>query len=518
MRVLLINSNRKGDMLAAAPIGLCYVASAVESAGHSVKTLDLCFAGKRVFSEVSNLVRSFAPDVVGVSVRNIDNVNMLHSISYLPDVAGLMEHLRLVTASPVVIGGSAASLAPEAILRFLKADYIVVSDGEEPFQRLLKCLDSHKAPSEIPGVGMMVNGSFHLTPPSLNGFNGKAPDIGRWVDTSLYRKIGASYNIQAKRGCRRRCIYCTYNQSLEGAHLRLRDPVDVVDEIEDALKKYRPNCFEFVDSVFNDPVGHSRAILEEIVRRPWKALFTAMGVHPKGLDREYLDLMWRAGFRSLMITPESASDKMLNAYRKGFTKQDVLDAANALNRTAFAVWWFFMIGGPGETNDTLKESLDFVLTNLQKKGRAATHVAQFFLGVRLYPGTALWKMAQEQGFVNGTPDPLEQAWYLSEELNLDGAWSQMLDAAAICPEVYLGFDERVLAFSRTIVAVCRLLRLKGPYWKYMRFGNVIGIKTGIRFMFKPRDVSGLIRKALIRQSYSGPLLGKFQDHLVVPES
>ena len=120
-------------------------------------------------------------------------------------------------------------------------------------------------------------------------------------------------------------MYCTYNQSLEGARLRLRNPIDVVDEIEDALKKYGPDTFEFVDSVFNDPVDHSMSILEEIIKRPWKARFTAMGVHPRGLDKQYLALMWRAGFRSLMITPESVSDTMLANYSKGLKAKMFLE-------------------------------------------------------------------------------------------------------------------------------------------------------------------------------------------------
>ncbi len=515
MRVLLINSNRKGDMLAAAPIGLCYVASAVEAAGHSVKALDLCFSRKKVFNEVELAVRSFQPEVIGVSVRNIDNVNMLHPISYIPDTLKLIEKIRRLTDCPIVVGGSAVSLAPEAVLKLLKADYVVVSDGEGPFTNLLEYIGNGKEVFQIPGVGRLVNGVFNLTPPVMNGFVSRGPDIGRWVDTSSYRKIGAAYNVQTKRGCRRQCVYCTYNQSLEGVHLRLRDPIDVVDEIEEALKKYGPETFEFVDSVFNDPLNHSISILEEIIRRPWKARFTAMGVHPKGLDNQYLDLMWKAGFRSLMITPESASDTMLANYRKGFTSDDVLKAACALNKTAFAVWWFFMIGGPGETNETLQTSLDFVLNNLKKNGRAVTHVAQFFIGVRLYPRTALWKLAVKQGFVNGMTNPLDQVWYVSEELDVDEAISQMFHAAAVCPEIYLGFDEKVLSFSRAIAGIGRLLRLRGPYWKYMRLGNVLGIKTGIRFIFKPANAAGLIRKALVRQSYSGRLVNGFGEPLPV---
>jgi len=282
--------------------------------------------------------------------------------------------------------------------------------------------------------------------------------------------------------------------------------VEVVDEIEDALHKYGPKSFEFVDSVFNDPVDHSVQILEEIIRRPWKADFTAMGMNPRRLDDWYLDLMWRAGFRAFMITPESASPIMIRNYRKGFAPDDIIHAAEAINRTAFAAWWFFMIGGPGETNHTLQESLDFALKYLQKNGRPVTHVAHFFTGVRVYPRTALWDIACREGFVHSDMDAAETLWYLSEDLDLDQAVEQMSAAAATCPEIYLGFDERVLVFSKAAAMIFKLLKLPTPYWRYFRAANRVGLSTGIRFMFRPRDIAGLLKDSLRRQGYAGRLV------------
>lgn len=506
MRVLLINSNRKVDFLAAPPLGICYVAGAAEAAGHEVRVVDLCFSGARVRGRIKDAIRSFAPQVIGLSVRNIDNVNMLHPVEYLPEIVKITDHVRRFSDACLVVGGSGASLMPEEVIRRLRADYIVVSDGEESFVRLLGALEKGESPVGIPGVGTLLDGRFQITAPQLSEFEGKTPELGRWIDTRPYQKIGSAYNIQTKRGCRQRCIYCTYNQSLEGNALRLRPPMEVVDEIEESLFKYRPETFEFVDSVFNDPRDHSVAILEEIVRRPWKANFTAMGVHPRNLDDKYLDLMWRAGFRSFMITPESASDRVLKAYRKGFTSDDVARAAEAINKTAFAAWWFFMIGGPGETNETLQESLDFALKHLLKSDRLATHVAHFFIGVRLYPGTKLWEIALEEGFVDATTNPLHNQWYMSEDLDLDRAVDQMTRAASICPEIYLGFDERILVFSRIAAVFFKMFRFPKPYWKYFAPVNRFGLWSGLRFMYRPPDIPFMIRDTLRRQGYQGRLI------------
>ncbi|MEW6114989.1 MAG: cobalamin-dependent protein [Thermodesulfobacteriota bacterium] len=507
MKVLLINTNTKKDLLAAPPLGLCYVAEATENAGHEVQVLDLCFS-KHLERDIKQSVARFSPDAIGLSVRNIDNVNMLNQVLYVPEAIEIARHIRSVTTVPLVVGGSGASLIPEQILKHLAADYVVVSDGEESFPRLLASLQEGRPPDVVPGVGMMREGRFHLTPPQMGRFTWGNPDLGRWLDMRGYQSIGGSYNLQTKRGCAQNCIYCTYNQALEGNKLRLRSPKDVVDEVEEAVLKYRPHTFEFVDSVFNDPLEHSVRILEEIIRRPWKAHFTAMGVSSKNLDSPYLDLMWRAGFRSFMITPESASSEMLKNYQKGFTQDDVMRAAEAIGRSEFAAWWFFMIGGPGETNETLQESLDFALNHLQKKGRRVTNVAHFFSGVRIYPRTVLWDIAVRDGLISADADPLQPLWYISPALDLDLAVEQMIDAARRAPEVYLGFDERILIFSKAAALFFEFFRFRRPYWRYFRAANAFGLKSGIRFMFKPPDVAAVFRQALARQGSPQAILRK----------
>jgi len=145
MRVLLVNTNRKADLMTAPPIGLCYVATATRSARHEVRVLDLCFAGRHAAKNLRASISSFAPDVVGLSVRNVDNANMLRPVSYLPGVCELVAEVRRLSAAPVVLGGSGASLMPEAVLRHVGADAVVVSDGEVSFLRLLDALASGKS-------------------------------------------------------------------------------------------------------------------------------------------------------------------------------------------------------------------------------------------------------------------------------------------------------------------------------------------------------------------------------------
>ncbi len=505
MRILLVNSNLKDDFLAAPPIGLCYIAGATEDAGHETRVVDLCFR-KNVKSELGRAIKGFSPDVVGISIRNIDNANMLHEICYVPEAEEIVRHVRSLTDARIVIGGSGASLSPARILERLGADFVIVSEGERSFVELLDRIERWVPADDVPGVGLMADGRFHLTPPQLADFAGVNPRVGRWIDLRPYQKMGSSYNVQSKRGCRQRCIYCTYNQVLEGSRLRLRSPVEVVDEIEEAVYAYNPESFDFVDSVFNDPYDHCVEILEEIVRRPWKTSFTTMGVSPKNIDLKFLELMWKAGFHSFMITPEAASETMIRNYGKGFSIEDVVKAAEAVRKTRHTALWYFLIGGPGETNETLQETIDFTKRYLSSDTRPPYSMANYFLGVRIYPNTKLWSIARREGFIHDDSDPLMPLWYISEDLDVDRAVEQMIELAKVRPEVMLGFDEKYTSLSRMTAFFGELLHMDKPYWRHIWGLNQLLMKTRLRFVFKPPNIADRLRSLLERQGYRGPLL------------
>jgi anaerobic magnesium-protoporphyrin IX monomethyl ester cyclase len=495
MRVLLINSNLKDDILAAPPIGLCYVASAAQQAGHEVRVLDLCFK-RRPRQELEKAITGFSPQVIGVSLRNLDNANMLLPVSYLPSALEIVQEIRALTAAPLVVGGSGASLDPQGVLEFLQGDYIVVSEGEKSFVDLLDALNRGESPANIPGVGLWRQGKFQVTPPRLTSFSSGNPSLTRWVDLTPYEKMGVSYTVQTKRGCRMRCIYCTYNQVLEGNQLRLRSPSEVVDEIEEAVYQFNPQAFEFVDSVFNDPVDHCRGILEEIIRRPWKARFTTMGVSPKNLDSQFLQLMKRAGFSSFMISPESASETMLTNYQKGFGLEDLRRAAGAINQFSFPVLWYFLIGGPGETAHTLRETLEFIEQHLVRKEGPPYNLVNIFLGVRIYPGTKLWQIALEDGLIHDRCDPLRPLWYLSRELDLEETILQLYGAARRMPEISLGSMEKYMPLTKIFRAVRKIFPFSKPYWQHLLPINQMLVKLGVRSLFQASGVPAQLREYL----------------------
>ena len=139
MRVLLISANTEVVPDPVFPIGPAYVGAAARAEGHEVKGLDLCFAtDRRAF--VLDAIRDFDPEVVGISLRNLDNSAYPENRSYIEDYSALVSWVRASTAAPIVLGGAGFTVMPTTILEELHADYGVLGEGEHAFPWLLRQL------------------------------------------------------------------------------------------------------------------------------------------------------------------------------------------------------------------------------------------------------------------------------------------------------------------------------------------------------------------------------------------
>ncbi|MFH7326263.1 cobalamin-dependent protein [Desulfurivibrio sp. C05AmB] len=116
MNVLIIPTNRNAYPMPVMPLGACMVAEAAEPAGHAVRLLDLMFAADPV-GEVNRLIRAHRPEVIGLSVRNIDNNDMRLPAFYIDELAPILKAIRRASPAPVVIGGAALTVMPEEIMR-----------------------------------------------------------------------------------------------------------------------------------------------------------------------------------------------------------------------------------------------------------------------------------------------------------------------------------------------------------------------------------------------------------------
>src|SRR3954470_3294950 len=267
-RVLLVSTNRERQPYPVVPNGLACVASALDAAGHRVRFLDLCFA-RDPLAAARDAARSFKPDLIGVSVRNIDNSDAIALRHYTPEARDILHAVRAAAPqAKIVAGGAAFGVAPEALFRDLGVDYAVAGDGERASVALISALTSGASVEALPGLVRDRSGTVVFTPPGEDADLDSlpAPQLHRWIDLARYQRHGATVPIQTKRGCVYKCIYCTY-RNVEGWGYRTREPELVADEIEELKTEAGVHHFDFVDSTFNSPPGHALKVCEAITRR-----------------------------------------------------------------------------------------------------------------------------------------------------------------------------------------------------------------------------------------------------------
>lgn len=407
LRVLLVYSNRTRILEPTPPIGLSYVATATRAAGHEVRFVDLMVSGN-THADLRRSLTEFQPDVVGISVRNIDNVVAQRVAWHLDELDAILATVRANSAARIVLGGPATSILGPVALERLDADFAIVGEGEVAFPELLSALATRRGFGGISGLCYRDHGRITSIPPLRQETFGSS-GMEEWIDWRAYERGGGTWAIHTKRGCPLQCLYCNY-PVMEGHRLRQRDAVAVVDEIEQVLATVGPRTFEFTDSTFNVPESHARGFCEEVIRRKLRVNLSAVGINPLTMSEELFRLMKRAGFISLVISPDSASETMLGNLRKGFTAGQVRDTARWARESGIRCTWFFLFGGPGETNATAEETVSFVEEHLNWK----RFLTVMMTGVRILPGTDLARHAVATGYISADRDLCDPMFYFSK--------------------------------------------------------------------------------------------------------
>ena len=471
-RVLLVSTNRERAPYPVLPNGMSCVASALAAAGHDVRVADLMFA-RDAAGEAARAAREFRPDVIGVSVRNIDNSDAIALRHYTPDAAATLHALRgAAPGATVIAGGAAFGVAPAALFSELGVDFAVAGDGERASVALVADLAAGRTPGAIPGLVRMQGGDVAFTPPGEDADLDALPRpaLHRWLDVRRYERIGATVPVQTKRGCVYKCVYCTY-RNVEGWGYRLRDPECVADEIAE-LHANGVRHVDFVDSTFNSPPGHARDVCAAITKRKLGMTLETTNFTPAAAFPDLLDAMRHAGFTALGITAESASDDVLEKLQKGFTADTVRIAAERVERAGIRTLWIFLVGGPGETERTLAETLAFAKWRLERGDAVYLTV-----GLRIYPGTALHKIAVAEGTVQASDALLAPTFYFSSALTLDGVVARLKTFAASHPRFMFSADSRSPILP-LLTRAASILRLPRPHWRYMGlFQRVTRLRT-----------------------------------------
>jgi radical SAM superfamily enzyme YgiQ (UPF0313 family) len=475
MKALLVNTNLMQPPVA--PIGLDYLADGVRAAGHELTLLDLCFSTD-IETDIGTACRE-GPDVVGCTVRNTDDCFFASGVSFVPEIDEIVERLRERTDAPIVLGGVGFSVEPEAVVEACGADLGIAGEGEEAFVRLLGVLERHSDPTKppdadrIPGLVFRGGDGMHRNP-SVDIALDRLPSRTRsFVDNRRYFAEGGQAGFETRRGCPLPCIYCA-DPVAKGRRTRLLPASRVVEELR-ALLGQGIDHLHTCDPEFNVPLAHAHDVCRAMIeaglggRIRWYAYCA-----PVPFDAETAALMRRAGCAGIDFGADSGSDRMLRRLGRRYRAADLETTARTCRQAGIAFMYDLMLGGPDETVDSLRESLDLV----RRIGPDCVGVS---LGIRVYEGTPLADEVRHAGPMEANPglrgERLDNArflhpvFYLSPGLGPDPA-ALVRDVVGDDPRFFLpgGAEEsRDYNYNDNDVLVQAIRHgARGAWWDILR--------------------------------------------------
>jgi radical SAM superfamily enzyme YgiQ (UPF0313 family) len=404
MRVLLISANTEPINMPTIPLGLGCVAEATRRAGHRIHLLDLMGTGDpRVV--VKQATQDFRPDVIGISVRNIDDQKMSGTRFLLSQVREVISACRSVCCAPIVLGGAGYSIFPVSALTYLAADVGIQGEGEVAFPALLARMEKRADISNVagvclPGIARSGRRQFARDLDSL-----PLPDARLWAGPAE-RDPDLWMPFQTRRGCAMDCSYCS-TQTVEGRRLRKRSPEAIVDSMARHLEAgFRR--FYFTDNTFNLPPSYAREICRTLIAAGLNTTWRCI-LYPMKPDMVLVNEMARAGCAEVSLGFESGCKRVLLNMHKRFSPQDVRRISEVLADVGIRRTGFLLLGGPGETKESVDESLHFA-------DSLRLEFVKVSAGIRIYPGTALAETALREGMIAPDDDLLLPKFYIARGL------------------------------------------------------------------------------------------------------
>ena len=349
MRVAVIAPPYPLEEAPAPPLGVSYVAAAFEAAGAEVKIIDYIVSrySPEKFAEELDL---FKPDVVGGTSVTMN----------FPHAAEIIKTAKELRPSAVtMMGGPHVTFDAENTLkRYPEIDLIMLGEGEETIREFVPRVRDPEAWAEVKGLAFRREGKMVRTEPRelVQDLDGLPLPARHLLECSRYLALGFPVSIITGRGCPYPCIFCQ-GRRMVGSRVRYRDPVKIVDEIEEILS-YGFNRINVADDLFLSNKQRAQAVCREILGRgievPWSAFARVNTV-----DQETLRLMREAGCDSVSFGIESGNPEMLERVKKKITLDQARSAVRMCNDAGILAHASFMIGLPGETRETMKDSEDF---------------------------------------------------------------------------------------------------------------------------------------------------------------
>ncbi|MCP4297380.1 MAG: radical SAM protein [Proteobacteria bacterium] len=453
MNVLLISVNREKSPYPVVPIGVLCISNVVREAGHNVKLLDLCFVKKDI-KQISECLKGFQADVIGISIRNIDNTNQQGKRSYIPRTKLIVDRCREHSNAVIVLGGSGYSVFPDQLLSTLDADYGVAGPGESIFLSVLKSIENKTQVEKVPGVYYKKDGVVHNSERSLTtGFH--MPSLED-VDLGLYFDQGSLMGIQTKRGCAFKCTYCTYPK-INGSRFDIMGVDKIVDQLDQYSQEIGYSDFFFVDDVLNSPSSHTIDLCETIIRKKLDIRWYTF-CSPFDFDEKTAKLMKDAGCQGVEFGTDAGHLQTLKGHGKSFTPEDILKAGQACKKINLPQCHYLIFGGMGETDETADATIDLI-------EQISPTMTLFCIGTRVYPGTKLEEIALKEGQISKDQDLLKPVFYQSKDFDEERLKGRLKKLTTDSLH-WMGMDGKNFHEMETLKRYVKN-GYRGPFWDLM---------------------------------------------------
>lgn len=401
------------------------------------------------YNEFSELLQQNKFDYIGISLRNCDDVNFYAKNSFVDHYVTICNISRQKSKAKLIVGGPCVSIFPEEIIELLNVDYAIVGEGEKSLTELINKIESGENQYSVEGLVYKNDGQIIVTP--RNHFITESNIRFDKKLAEYYFNEGGMLNIQTKRGCPYQCIYCSY-PVIDGHQIRTLDAQFVVENIKELYFGQKIDYLFFTDSVFNIceeyNIELAHRIIESGVKISWGAYFS-----PNNFKKENMALYKRAGLTHIEFGTDSLSDTQLVNYKKHFTFYDIKQASDICYDLGIFYAHFLILGGIGETEQTLNETFE--------NSKKIQHTVFFpFIGMRIYPKTALYDIAVKKGLIS-KENPLVPVYYISQNCNLE----TLAERAHRTGKIWVFPDEE----KNQIVDKLRAKKRRGPLWEYLRY-------------------------------------------------
>jgi anaerobic magnesium-protoporphyrin IX monomethyl ester cyclase len=328
------------------PLGIGYIAAYLSRSGADVEFIDCTFQTQ---DDVVKQVKDSNPRVIGIQCL----LSIEHNALKLAEL--LKKRCNLLVA-----GGPSPTVDP---VRFLDAfDIVVVGEGEQATLEILQEFGKGESREAIEGIAYKdPNGRIIYTPPRQNL---KYLDSLPFPARSLYPndrykehthgRLGYSItSMITTRGCPFNCDYCS--RAVSGSLYRERSKGNVVDEMEEIIS-YGYDRIWIADDVFTLRKKYVTDICEEILRRKLKFQWECLS-RVDTLDFEMASIMKAAGCARVFFGIESGNNNILRKMKKSITVEQSVCAVKSAREAGLNTGGFFILGYPGETDDTILQTL-----------------------------------------------------------------------------------------------------------------------------------------------------------------